>query len=194
MKSDVPVVYITNIPANKFGIGKRGIAELLSNAAHAILGSLFPEERVMRAEHGKPYFEDREERFSISHSGILSAVAVSDSEIGVDIERVRPLRPALVSKFVSDRDRSCALCGESEEEFCIRMWSAKEAYLKYTGEGICSYPCGVSVLEDSVLGAPYRFFRVCDPIGDIYILSVVGPGALSARALFISPGDLPSCT
>ena len=50
-------------------------------------------------DHGKPYLEDGK-HISITHSFNYSAIIISDKEVGVDIEKQRPIITNIASKFV----------------------------------------------------------------------------------------------
>jgi 4'-phosphopantetheinyl transferase len=59
-------------------------------------------------QHGKPYLPNREYHFSIAHSGESVAVAISRSEIGLDMESERSLdHLALAKRFFSPEEASC---------------------------------------------------------------------------------------
>lgn len=75
-------------------------------------------------EHGKPYLEGTPLHFNLSHSGKLLAVAVSDLEVGIDVqERTEKGYPFLRMRLTP---------AEREEDF-FRLWTAKEAYVKLRG-------------------------------------------------------------
>ena len=79
--------------------------------------------------------------FNLAHSSDRALLAVTRSgPVGVDVERIRPLRevgPA-VSRFFSPRESAAfqALVAEQKPEAFFRLWTRKEAWLKATGEGI----------------------------------------------------------
>lgn len=88
-------------------------------------------------------------RFNVSHAGELVAVAVASFEVGVDVEHLDAGRrwDDLVGVACSPEEAATLArlpTGEREAAF-LAVWTAKEAYLKGTGEGLAVAPGRVSV-------------------------------------------------
>ncbi|MCI9609383.1 MAG: 4'-phosphopantetheinyl transferase [Oscillibacter sp.] len=76
---------------------------------------------------GKPHFPEYPEvHFNISHSSGAVLVGVSDQEIGVDIERIRPVGQRMMVR----------LAHVSTEEAFFQSWVRREARAKRSGNGV----------------------------------------------------------
>lgn len=107
---------------------------------HGIKGK--PDFQGVKAASGMEAAFGGSMHFNLSHSGEYVFCAVSKTEVGVDIQRMRPLSDfRLAERFFSSREMELILQnGEHslrEREF-YRMWVRKEAYGKLTGEGIAA--------------------------------------------------------
>ena len=96
---------------------------------------------IERQTKGKPYFKDMPDlHFSVSHSGDLFVCAFSELPVGVDIQEYKK-RPdeAERCRKIANRffhfDEIDALDADTVSAF-YNIWTAKEAYVKYTGDGI----------------------------------------------------------
>lgn len=88
---------------------------------------------IKRMEGGKPYIEDGP-CFSVSHSGNLFACAVFGSAIGIDIQYRRDVDTSGISRrYFADEEIKKV---ETDENWFFKIWARKEAYAKYTGEGL----------------------------------------------------------
>jgi len=77
--------------------------------------------------------------FNLSHSENLVIYAVSLQEIGVDLEYKKTIKDLenLAKRFFSPREyEEIQNSRHDQEQLFFRLWTAKEAYLKATGEGI----------------------------------------------------------
>ncbi len=93
-----------------------------------------PEEIVLKYnESGKPYAENSDVKFSVSHSKDAVICAVSDNEIGVDIEKIRDVRFKVAERFATEEE--IAYIGGNTERF-FEIWTLKEAYFKCIGTGL----------------------------------------------------------
>jgi|LSQX01.2.fsa_nt_gb phosphopantetheinyl transferase len=87
--------------------------------------------QLKKTQSGKPFFAGCDNiKFNISHSGDYSVAALSDSDVGVDIERIRPVNPRIADRFL----RGIAT-GTSYDKI-IEAWCKKESYGKFTGAGL----------------------------------------------------------
>lgn len=97
---------------------------------------------IRTGEHGKPYIPNAP-HFNISHSGGIVMCAVSDEEIGVDIqEEVSPERAEKVARRYFAPDEQAELPRFTE------LWAKKEAYIKFTGMGLSTPLSSFSVLGE----------------------------------------------
>ena len=88
---------------------------------------------------GKPYFRECPCHFSLSHSGTLLAVAISASDVGIDIEKIGHFSEKVAERIFTGNEKQYYDAGENPEERSRRgyqIWTAKEAYLKLHGVGI----------------------------------------------------------
>ena len=88
-------------------------------------------------EHGRPYFENRDDiSFSLSHSGEYAVCVIStEGCVGVDIEKTptdekREKTEKIKKRFFSEKEKTRA--GEGCKGFAA-VWTRKEAYYKYNG-------------------------------------------------------------
>jgi 4'-phosphopantetheinyl transferase len=91
--------------------------------------------------HGKPYLSAPETAlcFNLAHSDALAAVAVVHAiDIGIDIERIKPLEGTELEDALSPREQNAlaALSGTARREAFYRCWTRKEALLKAHGRGL----------------------------------------------------------
>lgn len=105
--------------------------------------------RLARNDWGKPFLEGGP-HFNLSHSGSRVLCAVSEGEVGCDIQRTGPWRGKVAARFFTGEERTWLQSlpeGEKETGF-YRLWTLKESFLKATGLGL-SLPLGdFSVLPD----------------------------------------------
>jgi hypothetical protein len=114
---------------------------------------------VARGPHGKPYFaapplRDRV-HFSVSHSGAHWAALFHDAPVGLDIEdlRIREKMTAermerIAARFFTEDERAYLNGDRSDlRTRFFRVWTAKEAYVKYTGGGMSEGLLSFSALE-----------------------------------------------
>ena len=94
-------------------------------------------------EFGKPLLnESNELRFNVSHTdGVALLAFVRGPELGVDVEKIRPVRDLkdLANRFFSVSERQKLNELEAEDELhgaFFRCWTRKEAYIKGKGEGL----------------------------------------------------------
>ena len=103
---------------------------------------------IVLGEHGKPYVVGMPEPFyfNISHSGDYVVCAVSDREIGIDIERIGKVRMEVARRFFHPEEIKVleALPESRQTDAFFSYWSVKEAFLKYTGAGLSA---SLSVFE-----------------------------------------------
>jgi 4'-phosphopantetheinyl transferase len=93
--------------------------------------------KTERTAEGKPFFPDHPEiRFSYSHSGPLALCGLSDIPLGVDIEAIRPVRPGLARRVMSDREYGDHLRCPDQDGRLFALWTLKESFWKCTGTGI----------------------------------------------------------
>ena len=94
---------------------------------------------------------------SLSHSGEYALAAACAVPIGIDIEGPARYHPALARKCLTNREQSVLSLSPFPEQAFRRCWVAKEAYVKFTGEGL-KRPFGqVNAEEYTVEGLPlYR--------------------------------------
>ena len=75
--------------------------------------------------------------FNLSHSGGWTVAAVSDGEVGVDVQQLKPVDMRLATRFFTEEERRQIECaGEGATELFYRFWTVKEAYLKALGTGL----------------------------------------------------------
>jgi len=121
---------------------------------------------VCFTKQGKPCFENHPLHFSLSHSGRLAAVLLSDSPCGVDIERIRPeAAQKLRDRCLSPREKAC------DTDF-FTFWTRKECLGKFSGEGIGD-PTQTDTLSPQYAGLHFFTETVLDSTGSDYRLSAV---------------------
>jgi phosphopantetheinyl transferase len=91
----------------------------------------------------------RDLRFSVSHAGGLTLVAVAAGrEVGIDVERLGRRRwLSLPGHALTPAERRSldALSGAAREAAFLRLWTRKEAVLKAAGVGLAVDPARVEV-------------------------------------------------
>lgn len=116
--------------------GKYTAQDLLSQGAREFCGwrELPP---IFRSPQGKPYFPDFPQiHYNISHSGPYLLLGMASTPIGVDIEVLRPRRATLPRYALTEEEYGIFLANGSRWEDFYPLWTAKEAFCKYTGEGL----------------------------------------------------------
>ena len=92
--------------------------------------------RIQKNEFGKPSVIDHENfHYNLSHSGRYVVLAWGDAEVGVDVEEhcAKTDITAIAKQcFAIDEQE---YVGQSIRRF-YEVWTGKESYLKYTGEGL----------------------------------------------------------
>ncbi len=90
---------------------------------------------ILRTENGKPYFKEVPIQFSVSHTGSLWVCLMDEDPVGVDIQQMRKCRSEKIAGryYTPDEREYMEAMGESG---FFRIWTRKEAYVKFTGEGI----------------------------------------------------------
>lgn len=92
---------------------------------------------IERRTYGKPYFPNCDGiYFNISHAGYMVVCAVAQTELGVDIEAVRPIKNRMPERVLTELERDWLARREDKEDSFIRLWTLKESYVKATGEGL----------------------------------------------------------
>lgn len=91
-------------------------------------------------KEGKPYLAGKSGLyFSLSHSGDHVLCAVSDHEIGADIETVRDMDLHVAERFFCRSEYEHIAAQESEnakQTLFYRYWTLKESFVKATGRGL----------------------------------------------------------
>ena len=88
---------------------------------------------------GKPAFDPSVGlHFSISHAGDRVMAAVSDAEVGCDVERIVPVEGKMLRAVLCDAERTglAALSEVARDQAFIRLWVRKESYIKAVGRGL----------------------------------------------------------
>ncbi|MBR5497960.1 MAG: 4'-phosphopantetheinyl transferase superfamily protein [Clostridia bacterium] len=129
---------------------KRTVAgEMLARKAVAQWCSVAPEDIVfIIGENGKPYAGNLDAEFNISHSDDFVVCVIDSCQVGIDIEKIRPVDLKTVRHFCTESEIEY-IFGHSPaaDEFVMttdegilhrffELWTRKEAYCKYLGEGL----------------------------------------------------------
>ncbi len=114
----------------------------LSCGVYLLLQKLLHEKNITNPEfkigkYDKAYISNYKNiYFNLSHSGNIACCAISDKEIGVDVEYNDPEIDLNIAKnyfFNSEYENIMKSDNPSNEFF--RYWVLKESYMKYTGLG-----------------------------------------------------------
>nr|WP_268766645.1 4'-phosphopantetheinyl transferase superfamily protein [Lysinibacillus macroides] len=76
--------------------------------------------------------------FNVSHSGNYVFCGVSNTEIGVDIEKHHLMDLDLAQHIFSPEEykQLVLLTGREQADYFFKLWTLKEAYIKYLGMGL----------------------------------------------------------
>ncbi len=92
-----------------------------------------------RSGSGKPFLPGSGIRFNLSHSGDYALCALAGTEIGCDIERIRPVSPRAAERFFCPPEAADILAQptlEARTERFFRYWTLKESFVKAVGTGL----------------------------------------------------------
>ncbi len=109
-------------------------------------------------ETGKAFLSDYTDiHFNLSHAGEIAVCAVSDEEVGVDIEEVRNFKKPVIKYICNDSELKYIESNYinidlNPDETLTSLWTMKESLMKHVGKGLLISPKDISIdLENSKL-------------------------------------------
>ena len=160
---------------------------LQSIGAGLLLRRFFGPEDPLAAPGGKPYYPGGRQ-FSLTHSGELAAIALSDGPVGLDAERIAPASEALARRVLDQRE--LLWLGEQGEAGFPFLWTRKEAALKCLGVGADRPLRSFCVLPGEPLALDGKAFALYTVRYGEYMLSAACKGDAFFRPRVISAEEL----
>jgi 4'-phosphopantetheinyl transferase len=165
------------------GFLRRSLAQRLEGDPSAV--------DIRSAPGGKPRLGGNELSFNLSHSSGLAALATStDHELGLDIEllaphpaRVRNLE-ALINACFNAEESAAITSAPMPSLTFLQFWTAKEARMKLTGEGMALDPRTIALSH--LGGRPVSYVAPVRPAAALFLLDfcgAVGALAISHRVM-----------
>lgn len=122
-------------------VGAALASHLLFETFHIPLSKQY----IAYGPYGKPYLRDYPDvHFNISHSGIYVACAVADRPVGIDVQMISEYRSNVADRVCSKAELAKIATSDNPGAEFTKLWTKKEAYAKWAGEGIGRI---VSVIE-----------------------------------------------
>jgi phosphopantetheine--protein transferase-like protein len=160
---------------------REALIDYLKTSGKKIPSSLIRGEppEISKGKHGKPYFSGAElgaVLFSRSHSNGCEIVCFSDGKVGVDCEDTfardgrNPDFEKVARRFFSlDEQEYIAYGDPGAKDRFYEVWTAKEAYMKYTGNGFSEGFQSFSVFDlkdaeiktERLKDAPHIVYSIC---------------------------------
>ncbi len=97
------------------------------------------EREIRIGSGGKPYLTNSAIFFNLSHSGERVMCAVSDMEVGCDVQKIGEVNFKIADRFFSPSERRLLNSIEDKNEkikMFYRLWTLKESYIKAVGTGL----------------------------------------------------------
>lgn len=79
---------------------------------------------------GEPFLINSNKHISISHSGTLVAIALSNEKVGIDLQIISDKPLKIKSRFLSKAEIQM-MGGQFDELTAVKLWCAKEAVYKF---------------------------------------------------------------
>ena len=91
-----------------------------------------PEEPIRFLQAGKPVFAQRDDlHFSLAHSGDYAMCAISDQQVGVDVQKIKPIHMSVARRFhFRERDWLAEQPHDQQQNAFFQIWARKEAWVK----------------------------------------------------------------
>ncbi len=112
---------------------------------------------IAAGEYGKPFLKGGEAQFSISHSCGAILCAVSDRDVGADVQIRSKAKLPLMERFFAEEERAYVLSSQDTDDAFTEIWAKKESWIKRSGLGLSLPLPSFSVLSDEI--APLIFCR-----------------------------------
>ncbi len=114
--------------------------DLVKNAISQKINKKKSEIHLSLRNNGKPYIENIDIEFSISHSGNVVLCAISDKPVGIDIEKRRDININIAKRLFTVEEQKYIFCNNDflNERF-FELWTRKEAYAKMIGKGVSHF-------------------------------------------------------
>ena len=102
----------------------------------ALLMHAISADKIIYGENDKPKIEGI--CFNLSHSHDMVVCAISEKEVGCDVEKIKKVKGKIAEHFFTKNEAAYlqALGEEERQNEFFRIWTLKESYLKMTGEGM----------------------------------------------------------
>lgn len=164
---------------------------LVQKAVKAVCEKHASEILIEQTQSGKPFVKGAPD-FSVSHSENLVAVAVAgDGEhgAGLDVQLLKePLSSALIKGALSEIEKQRLELIENTPEkvkYFYRLFTEKESYVKFTGEGFTRFPRDVTDFSGAKFLTKYVFRQ-----NELYCLTVCSQNIISLKISVIPFEDL----
>lgn len=144
MEVDLPEIYLREGQilhgVQSHGLIRKSLANYLKNDECKTLnisdiGGIVNNIQIKTYKEGKPYFLDFDVEFSVSNTGPMWMCLFDRHPCGIDIQEVKSCKHESIAErhFSKEEFEYVKLWGE---EGFFDIWTAKEAFGKYTGKGI----------------------------------------------------------
>ena len=118
--------------------------------------------KILKSKNGKPYLENSNIFYNISHKNKMVGLIISNSEVGLDIEYIDTesiKRKSTLKYFFTEKERESITTNED----LLTLWTKKESYIKLNG-GMLRDAIGLDINNINVI---YDTFKL-----DNYIITI----------------------
>ena len=105
---------------------------------------------ISEGEHGKPFLTGREVFFNLSHSSDMLLCALSDCEVGADVQIRSEAKLPLMERFFAEDERAYVLSAQDTDDAFTEIWTEKESWIKRCGLGLALPLRSFSVLDKNI--------------------------------------------
>lgn len=121
---------------------KKNSHELLFNLLHIHYEIVATENDLAGTKHGKLYLKNSPIFFNITHSNEIVAIAIGESELGLDVEFIKPRTNSKLKDIFGNTPKT-------DEDF-YTLWTKAESFVKYSASSIVAELKKITLDNDSV--------------------------------------------
>ena len=118
--------------------------------------------KILKSKNCKPYLENSNIFYNISHKNKMVGLIISDSEVGLDIEYIDTeniKRKSTLKYFFTEKERKSITTNED----LLTLWTKKESYIKLNG-GMLRDAIGLDINNTNVIFDTFKL--------DNYIITI----------------------